>query len=87
MEDGLIERAAREVYEYEAERRFVMSPAWDDADDRHREYYRNAVRIVLTAVREPSEGIRGSGMCYVGEYVFLSDIWKTMIDALLAQGK
>jgi hypothetical protein len=105
----LLERAARAYHDATRQFRYIRDPLrpdekpvgqpmpfveWDDLDDETKAERVNQVRAVLTAIREPSEGMKVAG----GENIVHSDeqtepdtrtaadVWASMIDAALSEG-
>lgn len=95
-----IERAARALCEgqqmlFLRDPRFPESPPtqtvkvlpseWDEIGEAAREEFRRQVRLVLTAIREPSEEMKVAGMNACGGDGSVLDGYEAMIDALLAE--
>lgn len=81
-----LERAAKAAYEQgEAERSTTFGVDWDDPSlENVRETFLRRTRAILTAIREPSEGMADAGSkaaAYHGEDG--RPVWQAMIDAAL----
>lgn len=91
-----LDRAARSAYEQgEAERSTTFGVDWNDPSlENVRETFRRRARAVLTAIREPSEGMIVKGQQTVMEHWQRDDgpdedsaeqAWQAMIDAALSE--
>lgn len=95
-----LERAARAYHDSTRQFRYIRDCAnpgrapiakpmpfveWDNLDDDAKAERVNQVRAVLTAIREPSEGMIKAGECD-GDMPFAEESWELMIDAALAEG-
>lgn len=85
---NMIERAARALYE--ADFRDEMDKDYFAENGTYKDY----VHAVLQAIREPSEAMADAGGNYLSDVtdagmlaeLIASDVWRDMIDAILAEG-
>lgn len=80
----MIDRAARSLFDDEHD---TPSIVWEDADDEEKEAWRESVRTVLRAIREPDEGMIDEGYAsYDANGGSIRDVFMDMIDAALGDG-
>lgn len=92
MTDPIIERAARALWDqwclWAAPIR-EPKPSWDDLAPGNKDIGRRMARVVLAAIREPSEGMVDAGgkasNTEIGSYEDATNVWRAMIDKALEQ--
>ena len=82
--DFVRERGMKSEAEIESRR-----PPWERETAAMRKPYLDAARAVLTAIREPSEGMREAGEFMEDDGTVRDPTWawQRMIDAMLAEGE